>query len=820
MANKVLLKKSSVVSKVPLTTDLDYGELALNYADGKLYFKNSSNVISSFSTAASSGTSVSIGTAAPVSPTAGDLWWDSTYGSLKIYYNDGDTSQWVDSQTSSAGSGTVTSVDMTVPVGLSISGNPITSSGTLVLSLTAGYSIPTTTSQTNWDSAYTQRLQWDGGSTNLVAATGRTSLGATTVGGSLFTLTNPSAITFPRFNADNTVSALDAASFRTAIGAGTSSTVGTVISVGGTGTVAGLSLSGTVTSSGNLTLSGTLSTPVSTINDSTTVGQNLVKLTNPSAITFPRFNADNTVSTLDAATFRTAIGAGDMSITVYDTNSDGTVDSADFATEAGSVPWSGITSTPTTFPPEAHTQAISTITGLQTALDGKQPTGSYETTGTAASLVTAHEALTNPHPQYATPNSIALITGDMMGFIDRTSTALSFVDATRTFTITPTGSTWSIYYRGNIVTVTGARSVVIPNTSGAYFVRLNTTTLELEAYTGSPDFANNITMAYIYWSVSASKAIIVGDERHTSIRDTTWHSNQHLNVGTVWRSGGSLAYTLNNASAINLAVGTPLLIADEDLLHTINNSATPTADFEQILSTSASLQVMYLNGTEYVTTTASTTPFVAGTSTARYNLITGGSGSLVDAGEGKYITYWLLATNDIRSPVKLVMGRTPWNTIDEAYSEDFTEYGLNLAEQVFMYQIVLQTSTAYTANAARVVIVAVRKILTKASSGVSAYTASSHAALTDRDSVDQHPIAAITGLQTALDGKQASGSYAPTTSGTSILYGNASGGFSNATVGDKLSFSAGILDYAGPRITVGTSAPISPAVGDLWVDTN
>lgn len=48
MANKVLLKKSSVASKVPLTSDLDYGELALNYTDGKLYFKNASNVIKSF----------------------------------------------------------------------------------------------------------------------------------------------------------------------------------------------------------------------------------------------------------------------------------------------------------------------------------------------------------------------------------------------------------------------------------------------------------------------------------------------------------------------------------------------------------------------------------------------------------------------------------------------------------------------------------------------------------------------------------------------------------------------------------------------------
>lgn len=156
------------------------------------------------------------------------------------------------------GTGTVTSVAVTVPTGLSVTGTPITTSGTLAISLASGYSIPTTASQTNWDTAYTDRNKWDGGATGLTAATGRTSLGGTTIGQSVFTLTNPSAITFPRFNANNTVSALDAATFRTAIGAGTSSTTGTVTSVGGTGTVSGISLSGTVTSSGNLSLSGTL----------------------------------------------------------------------------------------------------------------------------------------------------------------------------------------------------------------------------------------------------------------------------------------------------------------------------------------------------------------------------------------------------------------------------------------------------------------------------------------------------------------------------------------------------------------------------------
>jgi hypothetical protein len=71
----------------------------------------------------------------------------------------------------------------------------------------------------------------NGGTGATTAANARTNLGATTVGSNLFTLTNPSAITFPRINADNTVSLLSAADFRTAIGAGTGGGSGTVTTV-------------------------------------------------------------------------------------------------------------------------------------------------------------------------------------------------------------------------------------------------------------------------------------------------------------------------------------------------------------------------------------------------------------------------------------------------------------------------------------------------------------------------------------------------------------------------------------------------------------
>lgn len=50
--------------------------------------------------------------------------------------------------------GTVTSVELSVPVGFSVTGSPVTSAGTLALAFASGYSLPTTASQTNWNTSY------------------------------------------------------------------------------------------------------------------------------------------------------------------------------------------------------------------------------------------------------------------------------------------------------------------------------------------------------------------------------------------------------------------------------------------------------------------------------------------------------------------------------------------------------------------------------------------------------------------------------------------------------------------------------------------
>jgi hypothetical protein len=104
---------------------------------------------------------------------------DGTTGQLLAKASDTDFDlRWVDppAGTGGAGSGTVTSVGLAAPTGFSVSGSPITGSGTLTMTYAAGYSLPLTASQTNWDTAFSERLRWDGGAAGLVAATGRTSL--------------------------------------------------------------------------------------------------------------------------------------------------------------------------------------------------------------------------------------------------------------------------------------------------------------------------------------------------------------------------------------------------------------------------------------------------------------------------------------------------------------------------------------------------------------------------------------------------------------------------------------------------------------------
>jgi len=85
----------------------------------------------------------------------------------------------------------------------------------IALSTGTAWGTSVTNNSADWNTAYTDRYKWSGISTGLTASTGRTSLGGTTVGQAFFTLSNPSAVTFPRINVDNTVSTRSATQLKT-----------------------------------------------------------------------------------------------------------------------------------------------------------------------------------------------------------------------------------------------------------------------------------------------------------------------------------------------------------------------------------------------------------------------------------------------------------------------------------------------------------------------------------------------------------------------------------------------------------------------------
>ena len=98
------LTVGNTAPNLPMTGDLwwksDDGVLKIYYqdADSIQWVDASPNGYGG-----AAGASVTTSDAAPGSPTDGDLWWDSTTGILKIFYQDGDSAQWTDATPRGAG---------------------------------------------------------------------------------------------------------------------------------------------------------------------------------------------------------------------------------------------------------------------------------------------------------------------------------------------------------------------------------------------------------------------------------------------------------------------------------------------------------------------------------------------------------------------------------------------------------------------------------------------------------------------------------------------------------------------------------------------
>ena len=221
----------------------------------------------------------------------------------------------------SKGSGSVTSVAMSVPTGLSISGSPITTSGTLAVTFTAGYSIPTNASQTTWDTAYTNRIT----SLTVTGSSGSATLVSNVLNIPTYTLaglggqplaTNLTSVAGLTYVSTSFVKMTAAGTFTldtTSYGTGTVTSVA-ALTLGTTGTDLSSSVANSTT------------TPVITLNVPTASATNRGAL---SSADWTTFNGKESVLTFSSPLVRTT---NTISIPVATTSVNGYLSSTDWTT--------------------------------------------------------------------------------------------------------------------------------------------------------------------------------------------------------------------------------------------------------------------------------------------------------------------------------------------------------------------------------------------------------------------------------------------------------------------------------------------------------
>lgn len=96
------------------------------------------------------------------------------------------------------------------------------------------------------------------------------------------------------------------------------------------------------------------------------------------------------------------------------------------------------------------------------------------------------------------------------GFEDPDATTLSFDDGTRTFTITPTGSSFVFYAFGTRYEKSEAESVVIDNTNGLWYIYYDSSGV-LQASMTIWDLSSSVPVGTVLWNGAAGD---VGDTKN------------------------------------------------------------------------------------------------------------------------------------------------------------------------------------------------------------------------------------------------------------------------------------------------------------------
>lgn len=297
--------------------------------------------------------------------------------------------------------------------------------------------------------------------------------------------------------------------------------------------------------------------------------------------------------------------------------------------------------------------------------------------------------------------------GEPTGFANRLESTLSFDDAERLLTITPTGATFKVYLAGKAYDKT-TDTIPLANIDGLHFVYYSSIDQELKV---SQVFSKDIITKHalvciIYWNSVLQKAVYVADERHGIQMDGATHLYLHLTNGAVYRNGLGLNNIIADGNAsldshakLGIYDGA---IADEDIDISITNN------LPQQLSTIAKLPLYYRldenlwykkEASEYPLLLPNTISQTNSFTRPAYNKVTGTTWSIAEVPNNEFVLVHILASNDILNPVISVVGGT-YKTKSEAKDASLVELvemqGLPFAEIVRVATVIYQSSNSYT----------------------------------------------------------------------------------------------------------------------------
>lgn len=303
--------------------------------------------------------------------------------------------------------------------------------------------------------------------------------------------------------------------------------------------------------------------------------------------------------------------------------------------------------------------------------------------------------------------AVSVATGEPMGFEERTDSAISFDNSTRTFTIAPASeiSEFVVWTNGTKRIYSTAQTVQIGTSTGLYYIYFDAFGV-LQYRTTYFIWDEDTPTAYVYWNAATSSAPFVADERHGITLDWATHEYLHRTRGAVIANGfGINAYTTTGDGSadadaqFDLANGT---FFDEDLEINITHSATPTVGiFTQVLTGAAEIPVFYHSGSTGAWVKDAATEFACKQSatTLQYNLFSGGSWTTTPANDNRYVVSWVVATNEINAPVIAILGQEQYSSIGDAEARSFSTLDLTnfpVVEFRPLWKIILRTSSGYT----------------------------------------------------------------------------------------------------------------------------